>query len=357
MNRTEAVNQLNLEKKRRENAVWEQWLGTESSGNVTSVRLQKRTADLRQIQNEYDDAVFKLNNIPIKEALPPQTQRTQKREGGPLGQKAAPPQQGAPKNQQPRTGVPRTTPNDDILKGAENLPENKPLNLGLNPNKKNIDGIQNPENRRNEPPLVQQAREQNRSAEIREAQNQNQNEEYSSEEGDASEEDQDTARANAIRDEFSAAGIEVSDVTDSTNDKDLIGELKEAKKLSSINFPFIILGIAIAKDCSDILSSILETVPGFGLVVWFFAAGFSLSCSAIIWFWMLGKGSKAQRKIIIHFVEKRLPLIMVGLFAELIPYISLIPTTTITVFFIAQTSTQLGQTIHKAVEKSDDLKK
>ena len=71
---------------------------------------------------------------------------------------------------------------------------------------------------------------------------------------------------------------------------------------------------------------------------------------------MLGKGSKMQRRIITKFVAERLPIIMIGLFGELIPWVSLIPTTTITVFFIAQTSTKLGQTIHKAVEKVDNLK-
>ena len=202
MNRTEAINQLNLEKKRRENAVWEQWFATESSGNVTSARLQKRTADIRQIQNWYDDAVFKTNNTPIKEAPLPQAQTIQTREEGLLGQQATRPQN-TTKNQQQtqsqqlgrqvqqsRIGAQKTTPNDDILKGAENLPENKPINLGREAQKRNVDGIQSSENRRNEPSLVREAREQNRSSEVREAQNQEE-----TQESDTQEQDDDTREA------------------------------------------------------------------------------------------------------------------------------------------------------------------
>lgn len=170
MNRTEAINQLNLEKKRRENAVWEQWFATESSGNVTSARLQKRTADLRQIQNWYDDAIFKINNTPIKEVALPKNQTPQKTEDGLLGQQTTRPRQDTTKNQQTRIGAEKTTSNEDILKGAENLPENKPINLGQEVQKRNVDGVQSPKNRRNKPSFVQEAWEQNISDKIREGQ-------------------------------------------------------------------------------------------------------------------------------------------------------------------------------------------
>jgi len=184
MNRTEAINQLNLEKKRRENAVWEQWFATESSGNVTSARLQKRTADIRQIQNWYDDAVFKTNNTPIKEGSLPQTQTTRP-QNTTKNQQQTQSQQLGQQVQQSRIGAQKTTPNDDILKGAENLAENKPINLGREAQKRNVDGIQSPENRRNEPSLVREAREQNRSSEVREAQNQEETQESNIQEQDA----------------------------------------------------------------------------------------------------------------------------------------------------------------------------
>lgn len=362
MTRNEIINQLNLEKKRKENAVWEEWFATESSGNVTSARLQKRTADLRRIQNEYDDAVFKINNTPIKESLLPKTNTSRVNTQNIPNQSVSRASLNTPKNaglEQIKKRVEKTSPNDDILKGAENLPENKPLTLGRTEPKRNIDGIQSQKKVPDEPFLVQQAREQNRSEEIRMTQNENREDEEVEDNDPQQEEGKniDSLRAEAIREEFQAADIPISEITEAKTDKDLVDELKEAKKTSSVNFPLVILSIALAKDCSDILSSILETIPGLGVLIWIMAAGFSLACSVVIWFWMLGKGSKMQRRLIVQFVGKRLPLILGGLCAELIPYVSLIPTTTITVFFIAQASTKVGQVIHKAVEKAENLKK
>jgi hypothetical protein len=150
MNRTEAINQLNLEKKRRENAVWQQWFATESSGEIPSERLQKRTADLRQIQNWYDDAVFKIHNTPIKEPVLPHTQ-TSPQEVRTVGVQASqkqndtqptPTQQPRRQDQQKKVTSPEKAIKDTILKGAENLPENKPITLGRLDKRNNIDGIQ-----------------------------------------------------------------------------------------------------------------------------------------------------------------------------------------------------------------------
>lgn len=339
MNRNEAITQLNQERKRKENRVWEEWFITESKKQVTSDRLQKRTAELNSIRDEYERDLFKINNQP-------------ETRGGSLSLQTKPNQTkfGSTQSDIP-SQVRKESSEGAVLAGAENLPQNKPIFLGQSNRKPKIDGIQDKDTA---PEIVRSARAQNKSDEIRESQNKNQ----SQEEGLEFEEDggNENAQGDIIRDEFRAAGINLADVVDSDNDSEIVQEVKSAKKDALIRFPIIILFIALLKDCSDILSSLLESIPLLGIVVWFFAAGFSLLCSAIIWYWMLGKGNKMQRKIIIKFVENRLPIIMVGLFGELIPWVSLIPTTTITVFFIAQTSTKLGQTIHKAVEKVEDLK-
>ena len=339
MNRTEAITQLNQERKRKENRVWEEWFITESKNQVTAERLQKRTTELNRIRDEYEKALFQINNQPQVEGgvFPLQTRTNESLPT--LSTKKPAPQ------------IKKQAPQDEILKGAENLPENKRISLGQNVRKPNVDGIQSKDNA---PEIVRNARAQNRSDEIRQAQNENvyQDENINVEGGD----NNGTAQADIIRDEFRAAGINLADVASSDSDSELIEELKNAKKSSLIRFPIIILFVAFLKDCSDIFSSIFESVPVVGILVWIFAAGFSLLCSGIIWFWMLGKGSKMQRRIITKFVAERLPIIMIGLFGELIPWVSLIPTTTVTVFFIAQTSTKLGQTIHKAVEKVEDLK-
>ncbi len=337
MNRTEAITQLNQERKRKENRVWEEWFITESKKQVTSERLQKRTAELNRIRDEYEKALFQINNQPQTQENPLSSQTKTSRTLS------------IPDTKKPSTQ--KQTPTDEVLRGAENLPENRRIFLGQSTRKPTIDGIQSKDNA---PEIVRSAQAQNRSDEIRQAQKENvyQDENINSEGGGNNE----TAQADIIRDEFRAAGINLADVASSDSDSELIEELKNAKKSSLIRFPIIILFIAFLKDCSDIFSSIFESIPVVGILVWIFAAGFSLLCSGIIWFWMLGKGSKMQRRIIIKFVTERLPIIMIGLFGELIPWVSLIPTTTITVFFIAQTSTKLGQTIHKAVEKVEDLK-
>ena len=339
MNRTEAITQLNQERKRKENRVWEEWFVTESKNQVTSERLQKRTDELNKIRDEYEKALFRINNQPqVQEnSLPLQTKTNQLSSA--LSTRKLTPQ------------VQKQAPQDEILKGAENLPENKRISLGQSVRKPSVDGIQSKDNT---PEIVRSAQAQNRSDEIRQAQKENvyQDENINAEGGDNNE----TAQADIIRDEFRAAGINLADVASSDSDSELIEELKSAKKSSLIRFPIIILFVAFLKDLSDVFSSIFESIPVVGILVWIFAAAFSILCSVIIWFWMLGKGSKMQRKIIINFVRNRLPVIMVGLFGEVIPWISLIPTTTITVFFIAQTSTKLGQTIHKAVEKVEGLK-
>ncbi len=336
MTRTETIHELNEERKRKEMLVWQKFLATTAT-KTTAERVKERTVEMERIRDEYAKALLQVDRGTTNEKY----QNTIPEKGQQKGT-----------NTQTRNVLQKEKPNDDILKGAENLPENQPLTPTQEGSKKNIDGIQGPQN---EPAFVRNAREQNRSEQVQEVQYE---ESDSTQEENLSEQSQylEGKQMATIRDEFEASGINLSDITDSSNDTDLLSEIKEARKTSSLHFPILILFVAVLKDCSDILASLLQTIPFFGIVVWFVAAGFSITCSGIIWFWMLGKGSKMQRKIIIKFVAQRLPLILVGISAELLPFLSLIPTTTITVFFIAQTSTKLGQTIHKAAEKADELK-
>ena len=133
MNRGEAINQLNLERKRRENDVWEKWFLTETRGEVTSSRLLDRTNELNKIRDTYDKALQRLNEQPAEqvEQNPQRTPRSVNR---------------------PTNTAPRVAP------GTENLPENQPLIPGqeVRPRSQVIQ-VSN----QSEPQVVRQAREEN----------------------------------------------------------------------------------------------------------------------------------------------------------------------------------------------------
>lgn len=135
MNRNEAINQLNLERKRKENRVWEEWFLTESQNNVTSGRLLDRTNKLSVIRDEYDKDLQRINNTPIEEV------------------ETKSPQKQVANNTQPR----RT-----VSLGTENLPKNQPLIPGqeVRPRSQPTQ-VDN----KNEPQVVRQAREENERAE------------------------------------------------------------------------------------------------------------------------------------------------------------------------------------------------
>lgn len=341
MNIAEATTQLNQERKRKENFAWQKFLATDNK-KTTQEKLRERTLELDQIRSEYEKSLAQINfEFNAEQIKRQRSQFTDQENNSTVEQQSQSLQSFKDRGQ-------------GVLQGAENLPENKPIVNEEASRKRKIDGIQKKDDTSQEPDIVRNARQQNKSDQIR----QNEQIEGMFNDSDATpdEKEIEEKKALAIRNEFRKSGINLSEITNAKSDSDLIKEVTESKKTALIRFPIIILFIAVLKDCSDILSSILESIPAIGVIIWFFAAGFSLLCSIVIWFWMLGKGSRMQRKIIINFVRNRLPIILAGLLGEFIPWVSLIPTTTITVFFIAQTSTRLGQTIHKAVEKAEVLK-
>jgi hypothetical protein len=133
MNRGEAINQLNLERKRRENDVWEKWFLTETRGEVTSSRLLDRTNELNKIRDNYDKTLQRLNEQPAEqvEQNPQRIPRSVNR---------------------PTNTVPRVRP------GTENLPENQPLVPGqeVRPQSQSTQV-----NNESEPRVVRLAREEN----------------------------------------------------------------------------------------------------------------------------------------------------------------------------------------------------
>ncbi len=133
MNRGEAINQLNLERKRRENDVWEKWFLTETRGEVTSSRLLDRTNELNKIRDTYDKALQRLNEQPV-------------------GQEEQNLQRTPRSVNRPTNTAPRVAP------GTENLPENQPLIPGqeVRPRSQVIQ-VSN----QSEPQVVRQAREEN----------------------------------------------------------------------------------------------------------------------------------------------------------------------------------------------------
>lgn len=67
LSRIQKIEQLNQERKRRENRVWEEWFTTEQNKRVTSEKLKARTNALNQIRDEYEKALIALNNTPEAE--------------------------------------------------------------------------------------------------------------------------------------------------------------------------------------------------------------------------------------------------------------------------------------------------
>ena len=133
MNRGEAINQLNLERKRRENDVWQKWFLTETRREVTSSRLLDRTNELNKIRDSYDKALQRLNEQP-----PEQVEQNHQR---------------TPRSvNRPTNTAPRVRP------GTENLPENQPLIPGQEVRSKSQTAQVN---NQNEPQVVRLAREEN----------------------------------------------------------------------------------------------------------------------------------------------------------------------------------------------------
>lgn len=314
MNRRETIEQLNQERKKRENLVWQEYLASPLS---TAKKVAVRNLALDRIREEYEQSIVR-------------TEREEKVRKEPLQAKQS-----------------LSSPKSEIILGTENLPENKPL---FNPEStfRNTPRDTVPQE---EPSLVQRARSQN----IRESL-QAQGKQTKSWNVAASENGSKVAaQADAIREQFALSGIVLSDVSTAIRDEDLVKEMTEAKNTALVNFPTLILFVAVVKDCLDIISAMTSIIPVVGIIIIIFAIFFSALCSIFLWYWMLGQGNMLQRRIIKIFVIKRLPIIMIGLFGETLPWVSLIPTTTVTVFFIAQISTKLGQTILKAVDKAESL--
>lgn len=340
MTRTEALTQLNQKRKDDENRVWEEWFSTEGIKEVSS-RIQIRTQKLDEIRDRYEKDTSKINqqfDSEEKEISATKSKETSSKE---IGKKET------------QDGVEKKQPLDDVIRGTEDLLKSKGVRFNKEGSRKNVDGIQNPQN---EPSIVRNAQEENRSTQIRESQQKaylQNNQERGGYEGNQNIEN---TQASIIRDEFLSAGIDISSLTSqSQNDKELVVEVEENYATSSKDYPYGILFVAIFKDGVDVFTSFTTAIPIFGTIVWVFGSGLSLLCGVIIYIYFFFNASSWQKRFLREFIGKRAIVGIIAIIAESLPFLNLLPTTTLLVMFVATPRTKIGKSIEKAVEKIKEL--
>lgn len=145
---------------KRKNDTWGNWLAATNSGTGNTAELiAKREVELQENRDEYEKALRELN---LNNQFSIENSQEQTEDTPTTPQRQSTPRRGGTQN----TQTTKPKPSDDVLKGAENLPQNRP-DLGIN-RAKNIDGIQNKNDSENTQKPGQST--QNMSNEIREAQ-------------------------------------------------------------------------------------------------------------------------------------------------------------------------------------------
>jgi len=133
------------------------------------------------------------------------------------------------------------------------------------------------------------------------------------------------------------------------NDSDIKGMLS-LKKPPQVDFPYFIFGISVFKDVLD-TGDILVV----GIV---FTTAFSFLCSLILFFWTLGKISggwwkKAGLSFLWQkmFTTKIWGRLILAMGIEFIPFLKIIPATTIFTFMAYKSETKIVKLINLALEE------
>ncbi len=313
MNRGEAINQLNLERKRSENDVWEKWFLTETKGEVTSSRLLDRTNELNKIRDDYDKALQSLNKKPV-EQNPQRTSRSVTR---------------------PTNTAPRVRP------GTENLPENQPLIPGQEVlPKSQITQVSN----RDEPRVVRQAREENRQMDY---------------EADPQEETQDSYLDNGPRPQIQETLKQIkktlvendiapeeffSSLPGSDEVSKLQSIIRESKNVSYV-FPVFTLATAALVDMIEWINAL----PGAGFITLLILSVIKYGALVpIIWISTFGGTGFVTRSLVRKFINglifKRWYFLALSPLAEFIPLLgSFWPGTILFVLWLLNAKTTAGR--------------
>jgi hypothetical protein len=107
-------------------------------------------------------------------------------------------------------------------------------------------------------------------------------------------------------------------------------------------FPYIIFGVALIKDSFDVLATLIV----IGIPV---AMLLSFLMSLVLFFWVLGKVSGGwYKKKMIKWALKRA---VIACFAESIPFLNMLPVTTIFILMVHFRETKIVKLINGAMEK------
>lgn len=316
MNRGEAINQLNLERKRRENDVWEKWFLTETRGEVTSGRLLDRTNELNKLRDDYDKALQRLNEQPAEKS----------------GQNL----QRTPRNlTRPTNVAPRIAP------GTENLPENQPLIPGQEVRPKSqVTQVNN----QNEPHVVRQAREENIQTDFET----NSLEETLEDYADNSSEPRIQETLKQIKKTLLENDIAPEEFFNSLPGSNEVSKLqsiiRESKNVSYV-FPVFTLATAALVDIIEWVNAL----PGAGLVTLIILSIIKYGALVpIIWISTFGGTGFVTRSLVRKFINglifKRWYFLVLSPLAEFIPILgSFWPGTILFVLWLLNAKTTAGR--------------
>lgn len=342
MTRTETIHELNEERKRKEMLVWQKFLATTAT-KTTAERVKERTVEMERIRDEYAKALLQVDRDATDEKYPntiPEKTPEQKT------------------NTQTKNSLQKEKPNDDILKGAENLPENQPLTPTQEGSKKNIDGIQGPQN---EPAFVRNAREQNRSDEIREIQQEERTQEdrgYFNDEQENTQTKQVQTALDDIEKVLSSHDISAEDFFRNVPGNDTLSKLEsiinESRGVSYV-FPVFILAAAAVVDVVEFINA----MPLTGVFTMILLSLIKYSVLPLIFIGTFGSAGFFERvlirKLLMASIIKRGYFYIMSPLFEFIPLIGAFwPGTILLVLWLVNAKTTAGRLLLEVAKAAEE---
>ncbi|MFZ2151826.1 MAG: hypothetical protein WAV09_01815 [Minisyncoccia bacterium] len=342
MTRTETIHELNEERKRKEMLVWQKFLATTAT-KTTAERVKERTVEMERIRDEYAKALLQVDRSATTEKYP-----------NTIPEKSSQKETAT----QTKKTLQKETPNDDILKGAENLPENQPLNPQQENRNKNVDGIQGPQN---EPAFVRNAREQNRSEEIRETQQEEQaqgDRGYFNDEQENTQTKQVQTALDDIEKVLSSHDLSSEDFFRNVPGADIVSKLEsiisESRGVSYV-FPVFILAAAAVVDIVEFINA----MPLTGVFTMILLSLIKYSVLPLIFIGTFGSAGFFERvlirKLLMTSIARRGYFYILSPLFEFIPLIGAFwPGTILLVLWLVNAKTTAGRLLLEVAKVAEE---
>ncbi len=324
MNRREALEQLNQERKQKVNRVWEEWYRTEGKGVPTTERLKKRDLALNQIQDEFEKASLQINQGSFEDGS---------------NKKRAVLVQGLQKRQS-RDNASQSTPETDVLP-EKNLASD-PLQTGrIIRRPKNIDGIRGED-------AITTPRESYRAQSTEQDLAQRKRTLAQTAEEDTTQEDLSQNIIQEVKELLTKEGFDPDDFLrhiPGREELDKVLKLAEESKKVSYSFPVFILSLAL---CVDVLEALPSLIPAIGIFGTWTVMGLKwLIFIPIVYVATVGGENFLTRqlvkRVIIRGIVKRAFVAVTVPLLAFIPYIgALFPETFLMTLFLVNSKTLAG---------------